>query len=151
MDWQANERHRSRLKKFTKLYARMKLSGNIDYKTLCNVYGDYKEKLPDVKVKRLLRSQTVQNMIESEILSLYESNGITPESVVNDERDILHLSFNTNDMSNARQIVHKWGARIGLDPKEVKTSISLVTTDYRKMLEGNETTKLSNQQPKLSK
>ena len=137
-DWKAHEKYHSKLKRFTKLYARMQMNGRFDYRLLCNVYGDPKENKPEVKVKRMLRSQTVQKMVESEILSLYEGAGITAESVVSDEDAILSLAFNTNDLSNAVKIVHKWGARIGMDPKEIRQSISITgkTSDYKALLEG---------------
>jgi len=138
MDWQANERYRSRLKKFTKLYARMKLNGKIDYKTLCNVYGDYKEKLPDVKVKRLLRSETVQNMIESEILSLYEAEGITAESLIKKEIALYKLTIKNKSYNVSNSILDKQGKRIGLDPKEVRQSISITAkTNYKALLEAD--------------
>ena len=139
MDWQANERYRSRLKKFTKLYARMKLNGGIDYRKLCNVYGDYKEQLPEVKVKRLLRSETVQDMVESEILALYELENITAKSVISEENVIFKQAKESKDNNNAIKILQTWGKRIGLDPQQVKQSITLTAkTDYRALLEGTQ-------------
>lgn len=146
MDWKAHERYTAKLKRFAKLCARMKMSGNFDYKLLCNVYGDKNEQQPETKVKRMLRSKTVQEMIESEILSLYEDEGITPKTVVKDENDILDLAFNTNDLSNAVKIVHKWGSRIGLDPAKLQTTVTIEEVNYKAML--NEESKQIKPEPK---
>lgn len=131
----------SRVKRTLKLYAKMLLNNDIDYFKLRNVYN---RAIPDEKaeqyIKKIVRLKESQKLIESEVLAEYELQGITAKTVIKDESDLLNLAFNTNDLSSATKIVHKWGARIGLDPVTIKQSISITakTTDYKALLDSKQ-------------
>ena len=65
-----------RIRRFASIYARMLLEGKINYQTLMNVYDKY-EKKPEWKTKCLLKRKVIQDMINKEIIKLYETKGIT--------------------------------------------------------------------------
>ena len=109
----------------------MLLNNDLDIKKAISVY-DRTEKLPEVKLKRLLRSQTVQNMITEEIIKLYESNGITADHVIKEEKTILETAKNKEDLTNAIKILANWRESLDLKPKQ--TQVTTTTTDYLRLI-----------------
>ena len=126
MDWKATQKHQTKLKRFTKLYANMVLNGDIDARKAINVY-DRTEQKPEWKLKRLLRSQTVQDMITNEVIELYEKNRITPEYVIKQEKALLKATKADDDHTNRFKILQTWGRRMELDPK---TTVNKQTEEY---------------------
>ena len=113
---------KSRLKRVAKLYAKMLLNGNIDWIKLGNVYNT-KEKLPDVKAKKLVRQAIVQEMVTEEILKIYESNGITADFVLKKRLEVLNeaLSNDKKDLTNANKVLESFESKLIDNVKQQET------------------------------
>ena len=141
MDWKKNERYYSRLRHFTKVLARMRLNGELNYRQLCNVYGDFKEKQPELKVKRLLRSETVQNMITEELINLTEQHGITAERSLKMRKTVLNGAIKSKNWSAANTALDAFDEKLDLRAsKQITTQTSEIS--YVELLEGHKTKQL---------
>jgi len=109
------------------------LNGRIDYKTLINVY-DRNEPFPEIKVKKLIRQRTIQDMLTEEILKLYEDNQITPDKVIKDEVLLRDLAVDKKDLTNFNKVLDKW--RDSLQMLPIKNQITeTYEENYVKLLE----------------
>jgi hypothetical protein len=129
----ARQRLQAKDYRFAKLYARMLLNGKVDFEQLGKVYRP-DDQIPAAKAKRVLRSKTIQNMVTEEIIKLYESNGITVDSVVKEEKNILNSAKEANNLRIQLDVVNNW--RDSLDIKPAKQQqITTTTVDYVKLLD----------------
>ncbi len=103
-----------RIKRFVKLYARMLINNNIDYKKACNVYKR-NEAQPEWTVKRLLRRKEVQNMLSDEIAKIYEAQGITPQFVIDRQKEVLRGALKKLDYSNANRVLESFKESLGMN------------------------------------
>ena len=119
----------------------MLMKNDVNYLKLRNVYN---RAIPDEKaeqyVKKILRLKESQKMIESEILALYQNEGITPKSVIQKECELYDLTLNNKNYQVSSKILDNQANRMGLNPVNVTKSISISakTTDYRALLEGTQ-------------
>ena len=138
-DWKAQEKQQNRLKRFTKLYANMLWNNTIDAQRLMNVY-DRTEKQPELKLKRLLRSQTVQTMINNDLETIYKGKGIDASKVIDEEISVLNSCKETTDdgvvkyidRTNALKVITNW--RESLDMKPKQQQITTTETNYLQLL-----------------
>jgi len=136
---------KSRLRRFAKLYANMLLNGDIDWIKLGNVYNT-KEKLPDVKAKKLVKQGIVQEMVTDEILKIYNDNGITPDFILKERLNVLNAAKEKGDLSNANKVLESFENKL-IDNKEVKTTQTEVIS-FTNMLETGEKVKITGKQVK---
>jgi len=142
------EKLRTRHKRFAKMYAKMKMSGEVDYHQLGLVFNP-KEKLPEVKAKKLVKQKVIQEMATEEIMKLMEEKGITKDSVIDLEKEILEACKDENgkiaDRNNALKISDKWSKRTDLDTehKQITTTEQVDFTQILSEGENKETKKVS--------
>lgn len=124
----------SRTKRLIKVYARMMITGEYDYRILRNVYDKTLDmQYAEVRIKKIIRKN--QDMLTEEIVKLYEQAKITPKSVIKEEKALLKLAKEENQLSVAEKIISKWGKRTQLDGQETKTTMQVKgSIDYSKYL-----------------
>ena len=141
MEYKHSEEQKSRYKRLVKLYAKMLLNNDIDYIKLKNVYNrTIAPEYAEYKIKQIVRQRETQKLLESEILALYESEGITAKEMIKRDNDVYTRSLDKGMLNVSDKINERIGNRIGLNPTIVNKSISISakTTDYRALLEGTQ-------------
>ena len=123
IDWKADERHKSRLKRFTKIYAHL-LINNGDLTEAVRCY-DRTEKQPGYKLKKLLKSKTVQNMITEELLNIYKSKGIDADRVIDEEIELLQVAKANDDRRITLDVLKNWRESLDLKPLKSTTTTQL--------------------------
>ena len=113
----AQEKQYSRLKRFTSLYAQMLLNGDIDWVRLGNVYNT-KEQLPEVKAKRLLRSETVQTMVTDKLIELTEKHGISAKVALEHRKLALDMATDKGDLTNMNKALDSFDSKLDLVPQK---------------------------------
>ena len=108
-----------RIRRFASLYERMLIKGNINYQTLMNIYDRY-EKKPEWKVKNLLKRKAVQNMINDEIIKLYEVKGINPAFVMQKQLEVLNKAIEKEDLTNANKVLESFKESLSMNPPKIK-------------------------------
>ena len=142
----ARQRLQAKDYRFAKLYARMLLNGKVDFEQLGKVYRP-DDQIPAAKAKRVLRSKTIQNMVTEEIIKLYESNGITIDSVVKEEVNILNAAKEANNLRIQLDVVNNWRDSLDLKPaKQVNNTVT--TTDYIRLIDKNSNKQIEAKQTK---
>lgn len=134
-----------RIRRFASIYARMLLEGKINYQTLMNVYDKY-EKKPEWKTKCLLKRKVIQDMINKEIIKLYETKGITPDFVIQKQLEVLNKALEKEDLSNSIKILESFKESLSMNPPKIKRyesfglhlkGTSNLQENYQKALESN--------------
>jgi len=124
----------AKVKRFSRLYAQMKLNGYIDYNKLVRTWN-IKEQNPEYKCRRLLRTKVISDMVTEEIIKLYNENGITPDFVIKQELELLSKAKDKDDLTNAIKIIANFRESMDFKPKQ-QTAVS-IQTDYIKMIDKN--------------
>ncbi len=106
-----------RIRRFVKVWAKMLINNNIDYKKACNVYKR-NEKIPEATVKRLLKRKVVQDMLVEEIEALFEKEGVTPEFVIKNQKKVLDMSLDKKDLSNANRVLESFRDSLNMNPSK---------------------------------
>ena len=141
MEFKKNEQQKARVKRTLKLYAKMLMNNEIDWIVLKNIYNrTIKDDYAEWNVKKILKQAGSQQVVESEILALYESEGITAKEMIKRDNDVYTRSLDKGMLNVSDKINERIGNRIGLNPVNVTKSISISakTTDYRALLEGTQ-------------
>jgi len=112
-----------------------------------NVYDKY-EKKPDWKTKCLLKRKVVQNMINEEIVKLYEISGINPQFVIKKQIEVLTKALEKEDLTNANKVLESFKESLSMNPPKIKRyesfglqlkAKSSLEENYLKAIEGRET------------
>ena len=118
----------------------MLLNNDIDYIKLKNVYNrTIAPEYAEYKIKQIVRQRETQKLLESEILALYESEGITAKEMIKRDNDVYTRSLDKGMLNVSDKINERIGNRIGLNPTIVNKSISISskTTDYIGLLKAS--------------
>lgn len=132
----------SKYERFARLYAKMLMSGTVNYRQLVNVY-DRSEQQPEIKAKKLLRLRAIQDVVTDEILKIYDDNGITPDFILKKRLEVLNTAMSQDrpDLSNANKVLESFEAKL-IDNKEIKTTQTEVIS-FTNMLESGKKVKLT--------
>ena len=115
------------------MYARMLLSGKVDWVKLGRVFQPH-QKMPDIKARRIVRQRMVQDMVQEELLKLYEKEGVTPENVIASEKELLMECKEKKDLTNWNKLLDKWRESIDLKPVK-QHQITTTETNYLELLD----------------
>jgi len=115
------DKYKTRLKRFSKLYARMLLKGDIDWVKLGNVYNTKEEK-PEWKAKKLVRQQIVQEMTTKELLEITEEHGITAIDSLAKRKEVLDGAITDKNWSAANKSLDAFDEKLDLKPQRTVTS-----------------------------
>ncbi len=135
------EQQKSRTQRTLKLYAKMLMNNEIDWIKLKNIFNrSINDDYAEYNIKKVLKQTGSQQVVESEILALYESEGITAKEVIKRDNDVYNRSLENKQLNVSDRINERIGKRIGLDPEKVTRSISVTakTTDYKELLENKQ-------------
>ena len=120
--YKAGKRLHSKYERFARLYAKMLMNGKVDYNQLIKVYNR-SEQMPEVKSRKLLRLNEVQDVVTDEILKIYESNGITADFVLKKRLEVLNeaLSNDKKDLTNANKVLESFESKLIDNVKQQET------------------------------
>ena len=127
------------------------MNNEIDWIKLKNIFNrSIKDDYSEYNIKKVLKQTGSQQVVESEILALYESEGITAKEVIKRDDDVYTRSLDKGMLNVSDKINERIGNRIGLNPTNVTKSISITakTTDYKALLSDKHTSSDSISTPK---
>ena len=140
----------SRVKRVLKLYSRMLLNNQIDWIKLKNAYNrTIKDNYAEYNIRKIVRLKSSQEMIEKEIIALYENNAITPDSVIKAEIELYDLAKENKSFTVNDKIIDRWGKRTGLEAPKV-TVTQQIEGDMSHLLPDNTTGKLKAKQKQVT-
>lgn len=116
--WEERKYVSSRVQRFAKVWAHMLIKGEVDYRKACNVYKR-NEAIPEATVKRLLRRKEVQNMILEEIDEILKKEGITPEFVIQKQKEVYAGAIKKEDYSNCNRVLESFRDMLNMNPSKV--------------------------------
>ena len=91
MDWLKQEIQSGRFKRTVDLYARMLINGAIDWDVLGNKYRS-DQKIPAATVKRLLKQEQVQEIVNDKIVEILASKGVKEEFLIDKRLETIELA-----------------------------------------------------------
>ena len=127
--WIKYELGKTKTKLVIKAYVRQLVSGKIEWEKLGMMYRP-DQKQPVWTLKRLLKQEETQRMVNEEIDKLLSDEGITPKFVIQQRKGILEKAIEKNDLTNANRALDTFDDKLDMKPKETKfqqtTEISYV-------------------------
>jgi len=105
------------------VYARMLITGEINWQKCMNVY-DRTEQKPEWKAKKLLRRKVVQELINKEIEKILEKEKITPEFILQKRKEILNKALEKGDLTNSNRSLDALENLLAMKPKEMRYQIT---------------------------
>ena len=127
--WIKYELGKTKTKLVIKAYVRQLVSGKIEWEKLGMMYRP-DQKQPVWTLKRLLKQEETQRMINEEIDKLLSDEGITPKFVIEQRKELLKSAKEKGDLTNANRILDSFEDKLDMKPKETKfqqtTEISYV-------------------------
>ena len=91
MGWLKQEIRSGRFKRTVDLYARMLINGAIDWDVLGNKYRS-DQKIPAATVKRLLKQEQVQEIVNDKIVEILASKGVKEEFLIDKRLETIELA-----------------------------------------------------------
>ena len=127
--WIKYELGKTRTKLVIKAYVRQLVSGKIEWEKLGQMYRPDQQQ-PVWTLKRLLKQEETQRMVNEEIDKLLSDQGITPKFVIEQRKELLKSAKEKGDLTNANRILDSFEDKMDMKPKETKfqqtTEISYV-------------------------
>lgn len=139
--WADAELRRNRGRNTVKLYAQLWLQrkGKLtddDYHTLGLTYRK-DQQIPAASVKRFLKTKQAQAMIQAEIAALLAEQGVTPEGVVKEYKEILEAAKLDGKVAAAKSVVDVFRDMLEMMPKpQQKQFGEEIEVDWDRVLEG---------------
>ena len=123
----------AKVRRFVEVYSRMKLNGFIDYDKLVRTWNT-KEKIPEAKCKRLLRTRFISDLITEKLIELTEKHGITAKESLEKRKMLLDLAIKKGDLTNANKALDSFDTKLDLQPIK-QQQITTTQTDYIKYID----------------
>jgi len=127
--WLKYELGKTKTKLVIKAYVRQLVSGKIEWEKLGQMYRPDQQQ-PVWTLKRLLKQEETQRMVNEEIDKLLSDEGITPKFVIEERKELLKSAKEKGDITNANRILDSFEDKMDMKPKETKfqqtTEISYV-------------------------
>ena len=133
--WIKYELGKTRTKLVIKAYVRQLVSGsNIEWEKLAMMYRPDQQQ-PVWTLKRLLKQEETQRMVNEEIDKLLTDEGITAKFTIKKRKEVLEKAIEKNDLTNANRVLDSFEDKLDMKPKETKFQ-QTTQIDYKAMLEG---------------
>jgi len=132
--WIKYELGKTRTKLVIKAYVRQLVSGKIEWEKLGQMYRPDQQQ-PVWTLKRLLKQEETQRMVNEEIDKLLTDEGITPKFTIEQRKKVLELAIKKEDLTNANRAIDSFEDKLDMKPKEIKFQ-QTTQIDYKKYLEG---------------
>jgi len=132
--WIKYELGKTRTKLVIKAYVRQLVSGKIEWGKLGQMYRPDQQQ-PVWTLKRLLKTEETQRMVNEEIDKLLSDEGITAKFTIKKRKEVLEKAIEKNDLTNANRVLDSFEDKLDMKPKEIKFQ-QTTQIDYKAMLEG---------------
>ncbi len=132
--WIKYELGKTRTKLVIKAYVRQLVSGKIEWEKLGQMYRPDQQQ-PVWTLKRLLKTEETQRMVNEEIDKLLTDEGITAKFTIKKRKEVLEKAIEKNDLTNANRVLDSFEDKLDMKPKETKF-LRTTQIDYKKYLEG---------------
>jgi len=134
--WIKYELGKTKTKLVIKAYVRQLVSGSkIEWEKLAMMYRPDQQQ-PVWTLKRLLKQEETQRMVNEEIDKLLSDEGITAKFVIGERKELLKSAKEKGDITNANRILDSFEDKLDMKPKETKFQQTTVT-NYKALLEDN--------------
>ena len=134
--WIKYELGKTKTKLVIKAYVRQLVTGKIEWEKLGQMYRPDQQQ-PVWTLKRLLKQEETQRMVNEEIDKLLSDEGITPKFTIKKRKDVLEKAIEKNDLTNANRVLDSFEDKLDMKPKETKFQQTTVT-NYKALLEDAE-------------
>jgi len=135
--WIKYELGKTKTKLVIKAYVRQLVSGSkIEWEKLAMMYRPDQQQ-PVWTLKRLLKQEETQRMVNEEIDKLLSDEGITPKFTIEQRKKVLELAIKKEDLTNANRAIDSFEDKLDMKPKETKFQ-QITEINYKAMLEDAE-------------
>ncbi len=117
--WLRYELGKKKTKLVIKAYARMLVTGKIEWEKLGQMYRQ-DQKIPVATFKRLLRQEEVQRMVSEELEKLLSDEGITAQYSIKNRKVVLEKAIKKEDLTNANRALDSFDDKLDLKPDTKK-------------------------------
>ena len=122
----------AKVRRFSEVYARMKLNGHIDYDKLVRIWN-VKEQKPVWKCQRLLKTKVIRDQVTEKLIELTEKHGITAQQSLEARKRILDIAIEKGDLTNANKALDSFDVKLDLHPIK-QQQITTTETNYLQLL-----------------
>ena len=145
--WIKYELGKRKTKLVIKAYVRQVVRGKVEWEKLGQMYRPDQQQ-PVWTLKRLLKQEETQRMINEEIDKLLTDSGITPQFVIEQRKQVLTKALEKGDLTNANRTLDSFEDKLDMKPNEKKFQ-RIIEYDFGKHLTQAENEELSNGDNKL--
>ena len=132
--WKEREAGKTRTKNVVSAYVHQLLSDKkVDFKALGNIYRP-DQRIPEATVRRLLKQEEIQTMIDKKLGELLTNKGVTKEMVVDLLLKALEMAECKSDVSNFLRATENFMKMLDMEPNKRITTDTL-EIDYTKKIE----------------
>lgn len=132
--WDASEVKTTRGKNTINTYANMLLNGNVDFKTLGNVYRP-KDAIPEATVRRFLKNKRVKMEVEKKVKEILTEKSINKEFAVDNLIRALDMAEHKGDVGNFLKANDQIMDLLEMKPNKAITTDTLELVDTKKILD----------------
>ena len=119
MDWLKQEIRSGRFKRTVDLYARMLINGAIDWDVLGNKYRS-DQKIPAATVKRLLKQEQVQEIVNDKIVEILADKGINEAYLADKRKEVIDKSIDAGKLDTTLKAIEGFEEMLEMKPKVTK-------------------------------
>ncbi len=130
--WLKYELGKRKTKLVIKTYARMLISGKIEWEKLGNLYRP-DQKIPVATFKRLLRQEETQKMVSEELEKLLSDEDVTGKYSIQGRKKVFELAMEKKDLTNANRSLDAFDSMLDLKP-DTKKFIQTTEIDFSHLL-----------------
>ena len=134
--WIKYELGKTKTKLVIKAYVRQLVSGKIEWEKLGQMYRPDQQQ-PVWTLKRLLKTEETQIMVNEEFDKLLTDEGITAKFTIKKRKEVLEKAIEKNDLTNANRVLDSFEDKLDMKPKEIKFQ-QTTQIDYKALLEADE-------------
>ena len=117
--WLKYELGKTKTKFVIKAYARMLVTGKIEWGKLGQMYRP-DQKIPVATFRRLLKQEESQKMVSEELEKLLSGEGITAQYAIKGRKIVYEMAIDKGDLSNANKALDSFDDKLDLKPNEKK-------------------------------
>lgn len=132
--WEDVEITSTRGKNTVDIYANMLLNGNVNFKTLGNVYRP-KDKIPEATVRRFLKNKRVKMEVEKKVREILGEKSINKEFAVDNLIRALSMAEHKGDVGNFLKANDQIMDLLEMKPNKAITTDTVELIDTKKILD----------------
>ena len=117
--WLKYELGKTKTKFVIKAYARMLVTGKIEWEKLGQMYRP-DQKIPVATFRRLLKQEETQRMVSEELEKLLSDEGINAQYSIKNRKIALEMAKEKGDLTNLNRALDSFDEKLDLKPNEKK-------------------------------